>query len=122
VLEITDTEVADIYEEYWRDAHCSYMPEPLDLLMLDAAINHGPKRAVKLLQRALGIDEDGVCGRDTMAALHEEVVTMGIEAICDHYLNVRLGFYDKIIENDPSQAVFAKGWTNRVGHLREAIA
>jgi lysozyme family protein len=38
---ITMEEVEAIYGQYWKDAHCSYMPEPLDVLMFDAAINHG---------------------------------------------------------------------------------
>ena len=121
VAEITQAEVEDIYSNYWRDAHCSYLVEPLDLLVFDSAINHGPNRAIKLLQRALGVDEDGICGRNTLAALHEEVVAVGVESVCQQYLNEREAFYDRIIERDPTQAKFARGWGNRVEHLREMV-
>lgn len=122
VVMITQEEVKDIYSTYWRDAKCSYMPEPLDLLMFDSAINHGAGRAIRILQRVLGCDEDGVAGRDTMNALHEEVVTMGIQHVVDAYLREREAFYDKIVQGDPTQAVFMKGWMNRVDHLRSLVA
>jgi lysozyme family protein len=118
VDEIQPHEVEAIYFNYWKDAHCAYMPEQLDLQMFDAAINHGPKRAIKLLQAALGVDEDGICGRLTMTALHEEVVVFGIKQICERYLDERASFFDTIVMNDPSQAVFADGWLNRVEHMR----
>jgi len=122
VKSISMEEVELIYSTYWKDAHCSYMPEPLDCQIFDAAINHGPKRAIKILQRALGVADDGICGKQTLGAVHEEVVIGGIDSLCHQYLNERAAFYDQIIENDPSQAVFAKGWVNRVEHLREMVA
>jgi lysozyme family protein len=122
VWDITQDEVELIYSAYWKDAHCSYMPEPLDCIVFDSAINHGAKRAIKILQRALGIADDGICGKQTLAALHEEVVMSGIEGVCQMYLNERAAFYDQIIERDPSQSAFARGWANRVEHLREMVA
>lgn len=121
VAEIEEQEVGVIYGEYWADARCSYMPEPLDLLMFDAAVNHGAGRAIRLLQRALGAEVDGVIGRKTMNALHEDVVAYGIEDVCRRCLDERAGFYDMIIRNDTSQSRFANGWMNRVEHLRELV-
>lgn len=122
VKEINSAEVEDIYRAYWQDGHCAYMPEPLDCLIFDAAVNHGATRAIKLLQAVLGVAPDGICGQDTMAALHEEVRCTSIDLICRLYLDERGGFFDAIIQRDPSQAVFAKGWLNRVDHLRTLIA
>lgn len=121
VSEITYDEVKDIYSEYWKDAHCSYMFPPLDLLVFDCAINSGPGRAIKLLQNALGVGADGVVGKQTMAALHEEIAADGIEHMCDAYLDEREAWYLRIVERDPSQKVFLKGWRNRLEHLRELI-
>lgn len=122
VKDIHVTDVEAIYGTYWKDAHCAYMPEPLDLLMFDSAINHGAGNAVKMLQRVMGVDADGIAGRDTMRALHEEVVSVGIEALCRMYLDERAVFYDRIIQRDPTQSVFAKGWLARVDHLRSMVA
>ncbi len=121
VDDITQDEVEAIYGGYWKDCKASYMPEPLDLLVFDCAVNSGAGRAIKILQRILGVDEDGAWGRITADALHEEVVVAGIESICHQYLDERQRFFDRIIERDPKQAVFAKGWMNRVDHLREMV-
>lgn len=122
VAEITTEEVEMIYGGYWRDCHASYLPSNLDLLVFDCAINSGPKRAIKLLQRCLGVDEDGICGRQTLDAVHEEVVSGSIEELCDNYLLVRENFYHDIVENDPTQKRFIKGWIARLDHLREVVA
>lgn len=119
---ITSAEVEEIYREYWVNAKCDYCPEPLDLLIFDSAVNHGGKRAIKLLQRALGIGDDGVFGPQTITAINEEALAGNIPSICLQYLDERRDFYDRIIENDPTQRKFERGWSNRVDHLEELIA
>jgi lysozyme family protein len=37
------------------------------------------------------------------------------------YIQRRIAFYKAIIQNDPSQKVFEKGWMNRMTHLRRFI-
>ncbi len=121
VTGITSDEVTAIYRtKYWNVAKCGVMPAPLDLYVFDAAVNHGPARAVKLLQRALGEDDDGQVGPVTVGALQEEVAAGQLPELCRNYLATRQDFYDQIIENDPSQQVFANGWSNRLEHLRRA--
>ena len=121
VSEISQDEVEAIYGGYWKDAHCSYIPEPLDLLVFDCAVNSGPTRAIKLLQKALGVGEDGVFGRNTTDALHEEVIAGDIQHLCIEYLELREDFYRGIVERNPSQEVFLKGWLNRLSHLTELV-
>jgi len=121
VWDIEPTEIEAIYLTYWKAAHCDYIPDPLDLQVFDAAVNHGASRAKKMLQRILGVDEDGVIGRETMRALHDEVVCNGVEELAQRYLDERARLFDSIIRRDPSQAVFAKGWTNRIDHMRALV-
>ena len=108
--------------DYWGPAQCARIPEPLDLLVFDASVNHGPGRAIKLLQQVLGVVDDGIIGSGTLAALREDIRAGSIADVCHAYLNNRRSFYDKIIARDPSQAVFAKGWGNRVDHLEQMVA
>ena len=44
------------------------LPAGLDHAVFDLAVNSGPARAAKLLQRVLGVAEDGVIGPATLAA------------------------------------------------------
>ncbi len=121
VKSITTDEVQSIYKTmYWVVAKCGLLPEPLDLYVFDSAVNHEPARAVKLLQRALGVDDDGVIGPKTIEALHEEIQAGQLPELCRNFLAIRQDFYDDIVENDPTQEVFAKGWENRLEHLRLA--
>jgi len=122
VEQITLEEVKDIYSDYWRDAKCAYLPPQLDLLVFDASINHGVNRAIKLLQRTLGVTEDGVVGRETLEALNEEIAAGNLEDIEQLYLVERERFYDNIVKSTPSQAVFIRGWMNRVDNLRKYLA
>jgi lysozyme family protein len=66
-----------IYGEYWQLSRADALPEPLDAAYFAHFFNaeHGsakdpnPGSAVKALQRALGVDADGVIGPQTEAAM-----------------------------------------------------
>ena len=119
VTEIAMNEVEAIYGGYWKDASCSYMPDPLDLLVFDCAVNSGAGRAIKMLQDVLGVDADGICGKQTLAALHDDIVAIGLHEICTMYLDNREAFYVSIVQKNPTQKKFLQGWLNRADHLRE---
>lgn len=121
VFSITPDEVKGLYRvKYWTQAKCGLLPEPLDLYVFDSAVNHGPRRAVKLLQRALGVDDDGLIGPKTVEAIHEEIKAGRLPELCRNFLAIRQDFYDQIIDSDPTQKKFANGWANRLEHLRLA--
>jgi len=123
VKEITPAEVQDIYRDsYWFPAGCDRLPDRLAGLHFDAAVNHGPGRAVKFLQQTCGVKPDGLFGPVTMAAVDHTVTTLGELGVCLLYLVQREQFYKQIIERDPSQQVFAKGWQKRVDALRHQVA
>lgn len=59
----------DIYEqEYWITVGANRVAIPLGVCLFDGAVNHGPPTAVTLLQRAVGVKEDGELGPVTAAA------------------------------------------------------
>ena len=126
VRDITDAEVAEIYcTRYWRPAGCDVMAEGgaprLALLHFDSAVNHGVGRAVLFLQRCLSIAPDGVFGPVTSGALTRDLGRLGEDALLDAYLLRRSVFYRQIVERDPTQAVFARGWANRLERVRRAV-
>jgi len=118
VQEITDDEVRSIYlTEYWAKASCPLLPSPVDLVVFDSAVNCGTGRAVKWLQKAVGVKEDGAYGAKTNAA----VLLHGAMETALEILNFRDDFYEDIIDHDPSQLVFRNGWHNRIDKLRTEI-
>ena len=119
VREIDDMEIAAIYRtQYWRPAGCDHLPEKLALVHFDAAVNHGVRRAIKLLQRTVEASPDGVFGNKTMEAVANQLAFVTEPSLIMIYLDERAEFYDRIVDRDPSQSVFLKGWKNRIAKLR----
>lgn len=121
VKEITESEVKDIYMEYWRDAKCSYIPKPVDLLVFSTAIHSGPKRSIKLLQNCLGVTPDGLFGPITHLSLNEEIAAMGVKHVCELYLQELQYWYLEIVRRDHKQRKFLNGWLNRLEHLKNHV-
>lgn len=119
VLTLTAEKAREIYyTNYWMPAKCDRMPEPLDLVMFDTAVNMGVGRSARFLQQALGMElVDGDIGPKTMAALQEEIAAGRVEELCDLYMAARRGHYQRIVEKDESQQKFIKGWMNRLTDL-----
>jgi len=122
VKNIENGEVENIYkEEYWDICHCDGIRSPINLLVFDSAIQHGPQRAIKWLQSVLKTTIDGFCGDNTLYALNDLLFTSTVDNIIQQYIQIRENFYKKIIENDPSQKRFENGWKNRMTKLKEIL-
>jgi lysozyme family protein len=116
---ISGDEISSIYKtRYWFVAKCPLLCSPLDLYTFDAAVQHGPARAVKQLQSALGVTADGQWGPKSIDALNEEINAGQVKELAAHLIATRLDFYEHIIENNPSQERFRNGWMNRIEQLR----
>lgn len=111
---ITETELRDIYrKQYWDAVKGDKLPDGVDYVVFDGAVNSGPAQSVKWLQRALGtVKVDGVIGEATLAA---------VEAYPDHdrlialMLDRRLAFL-KALKIWP---VFKGGWTARIAQVKD---
>ena len=121
VRDIEFAEVAAIYEQqYWNEAKCNELPWPIALAHFDASVNHGPRKACQLLQRALGVTDDGVLGVVSMTTLCAQF-TADSAALATRMLTARAVFYGAIVARDATQEVFLRGWMLRLEHLRRAM-
>jgi lysozyme family protein len=93
------------------------MPDPIALIHFDSCVNTGLKQAAKFLQRSVGVLVDGVIGPATLA----KIKNSDTKAVVGLYLIQRINFYDYLVEKNPTQSVFLKGWLNRVDALRAFI-
>ena len=107
---IPDAHVAYIYRKgYWDAARCDQLPSGLDLVVFDAAVNSGTKRAVEWLQAAVGSPADGLIGPNTLAAAASADTKNAIrEAI-----NNRILFLASL----SNFKTFGHGWTRRATKL-----
>jgi len=108
-----------IYQRtYWSAVKADSLPPGVDAVIFDHGVNAGPRRAVRLLQAALGVSQDGSIGPLTLAAdwqqagsAHEAnaLVRELTERRLDYYRSLR-GWRD-----------FGRGWARRVRET-EALA
>lgn len=100
--------------DFWGRVQGDKLPRAIAFQALDAAVNHGIGNAVRWLQRAAGVADDGVIGPATLAAIarsdpNDLVLAFNAE---------RLAFYTKLQTFD----VFGRGWVNRIAsNLRYAM-
>ena len=102
------------YKRYWLQGDCQVMPGRLAALHFDICVNHGIGRAAKFLQRAVGAEADGDIGPATLALVSK----FDEFDICRNICDQREAFYATIIQNNPSQIKYQKGWTRRANDLR----
>lgn len=106
VRDLTRDEAAKIYNAHYIAPFRLLGATILRANVVDMGVNAGTVRATRLLQQTVGTEVDGKFGRLTLAA----AVGRDWNAL---YTGVRLAFYERIIENDPSQMVWRNGWRNR---------
>lgn len=122
-----DEETArEIYiARYLAGPRIDTLPPEIVAQVFDMAANHGPRRAVRILQEVLGlagwrVDVDGVIGPQTRRAAFEARDQMGpllVNAIADQ----RANFYRRLVVADPSQRVFLRGWLRRAASFKVPV-
>jgi lysozyme family protein len=91
---------------YWDAVKADSLPDAIRFPLFDAAVNSGVSQAVKWLQRAVGVVDDGVLGPMTLQAAQRAdgckvAVTMTA---------LRLDFMTSL----PTWGAFGRGWARRV--------
>ena len=116
VKALTEAEARDIYQEqYFKAPGFNQLHSVLWPIVVDAAVNHGVSGAIKMLQRAVRVKDDGVLGLETLTAanLHPP------KTLAARFLAQRARKFGRIVTKDPTQAVFAEGWMNRLAKQME---
>jgi lysozyme family protein len=110
---LTPAAVAPIYRAlYFNAAHASDCPPGVDLMVFDEAVNQGVGRAIRSLQAAARVAEDGAVGPATLAAIKATRAANLIEAIAAD----RTAHYRAL----PTFARFGRGWMARLARTRAA--
>lgn len=106
---LTVEQAKAIYKRDWWDKLDMDLFKPaLSYQMFDAAINHGMHNASAMLQRAVGVADDGKIGKDTKRA----VDIMPLEDVLFNFLAERLEFMTYVGTWD----TFSKGWSRRIAN------
>ena len=97
------------WQKYWGKIQIDQLPDLLRYSVFDAAVNSGPAQAIKWLQRAVCVNDDGIIGPQTLSA----VKTMSADVVLRNMLSQRLIFMTSL----PQWGTFGKGWARRIGGL-----
>ena len=111
-----DDAIAIYRSDYWSASRCDHLPAAVACFVFDAAIQHGPRRGARMLQRALGVDDDGIIGPVTIGAAEQA----DPRALLADLFTARLDTYARLAE-EPSQAKFRAGWFRRMTALQQFI-
>lgn len=113
---LTRKDAIEIYRrDFWQRVQGDRLPRGFAFQVVDAAVNHGIGNAVRWMQRAAGVADDGVIGPKTMTA----VAASSVADLVLLFNAERLEFYAKLGTFD----TFGRGWTRRVaGNLRYGAA
>jgi lysozyme family protein len=91
---------------YWDRIKADQYDGAIGFQVFDAGYNHGIGNAIRFLQRAVGVADDGAIGPRTLAAIQRMPVT----DVIARFNAERLDFYTKL----STWPQFGKGWARRI--------
>ena len=116
----------EIYRDnFYRNPKIDQLPEGLQACVMDMGVNAGPRKAIQLLQQVVTMagfpcHDDGVIGpgtRKTVETAFEKMQGYLINA----YAEMRVHYYQHLVEVKPTNAKFLRGWTNRANSFRVEV-
>lgn len=91
---------------YWDAVKGDFLPSSVATMLFDSAVNQGPVRAIKFMQRALGVQVDGVIGPKTLSAAQ----SVDPEEFAVKFMAERAIHYAGLHHFD----VYGRGWMRRL--------
>ena len=96
--------------KYWDACRCNDLPNGVDYLVFDFAVNAGVGRSAKTLQSAVGATPDGAIGPMTLAAINSYPPAELIEK----FSQAKEAFYRSL----DTFETYGTGWLNRVADVK----
>jgi len=119
VAALTGEQARSIYRsKYYDTPRLGLAPDALQPFLLDAAVNHGPAEAVRMLQRVLadtgttGLAIDGMMGAQTAEAARAAYARIG-ERLLSSVADERRRVYLRLAAERPVLGKFLGGWLAR---------
>lgn len=107
IRNLTLERAKEIYKrDFWDPLHGDELPWLVAFNLFDAAVNHGRGTAIRLMQRASEVADDGIIGPITMGAW----AGADPDRLTARFLGERLQFFTKL----STWRTFGKGWSRRV--------
>ena len=106
IANLTREDAKEIYRrDFWVAGHMHKFHPAVAFQVFDAAVNHGIGNAIRILQRALDVADDGHIGPITMKAAEK----IGVNDQLLRFVAYRIKFWTKL----STWNSFGRGWANR---------
>lgn len=107
IIALTLPQAKELYfGHFWLKIHGDILPRGIAFIVFDAAVNQGPSAAMKDLQAAVKVKQDGIFGDKTRSAAHANYNIDTINDLCALRMK-RYGFAGNFRSN-------ALGWSRRL--------
>lgn len=106
IKNLTRDKAIEIYKRDYWDRLPGALPAVIHCVLFDCAVNAGPGRAIRLLQAAIKVNQDGQWGKLSQSALTK----LNQNEVLLRFSTERIMFYSVL----STFSRFGKGWVNRV--------
>lgn len=115
IKNLTRNQAIEIYhEDYWNKMNLlGIYDNNLVLHLFDMGVNAGIKTAIKMIQRIVEAEVDGVIGTETTGLINNSELDL-----VDLYKSERKKYYFTIARRKPDLQVFLSGWLNRIDNCK----
>lgn len=105
------------FKLYYEHPKVNLLPELVQPVIFDAAVNMGTVAAIKLAQKVFNkmgtpITCDGIIGQKTLMSAKAACNVYGHEVVVS-IVNARVHYYETICDFDPVKKKYLKGWVTR---------
>jgi lysozyme family protein len=116
ICNLTLERAKEIYKrDYWDRCKCDQLPDCLSVALFDFAVNSPAKTAIKKLQKALGVTQDGIIGNQTIGAANR----LNPRKALQDFMDLRTDFIIDLVNKKPKNKKFKNGWLNRIERVRK---
>lgn len=99
------------FADYWQKCGCGSLPQPVGFILFDSAVNQGQPKAIRMLQWALRLKEDGIVGQETIrAAQRASIAELTTRLVARRAYQYAL---------HPSVARYGPGWFQRLAECHQ---
>lgn len=107
IRELSEDRAKFLYRrDFWQRVGGDDLHAAIVFQLFDAAVNHGPGNAIRILQRAVGVADDGDFGPITEAAVKDH----DVNDVLMKFNASRIRFFTRL----STFSEFGRGWMNRV--------
>jgi lysozyme family protein len=111
IRSMTKEQAMGFYKAYWWDfyKYQDLQSQPVATKVFDTAVNMGASRSHRILQKIVGVPQDGVLGAKSFA----EANAMSPSVLIVNFQSAQAQFYRGLVAKNPKLQEFLTGWLNR---------